>query len=84
MEEHSHLLVEHPLLKKGYVVKGSVTSSSRADEVLNGIKKEIDSTGKLEFDELDLTNDSGWDVATEGCDYVLHLASPFVIKDTKD
>jgi len=72
------------LLKKGYAVRGSVRSLSKTDEVVNGIKKEIDPKGNLEFCELDLMNDLGWDKAMEGCDYVLHIASPFVIKDPKD
>jgi dihydroflavonol-4-reductase len=72
------------LLKKGYAVKGSVRSLSRIDEVLNGIKKEIDPKGNLEFCELDLMKDAGWDEAMEGCDYVLHVASPFVVKVPKD
>ncbi|MFM2224962.1 MAG: hypothetical protein RJA07_1164 [Bacteroidota bacterium] len=72
------------LLKKGYAVKGSVRSLSKTDEVVNGIKKEIDPKGNLEFCELDLMNDAGWDKAMEDCDYVLHVASPFVIKVPKD
>ena len=72
------------LLKKGYAVRGSVRSLSRTDEVVNGIKKEIDPKDNLEFCELDLMNDSGWDKAMEGCDYVLHVASPFVVKVPKD
>ena len=72
------------LLKKGYSVIGSVRKLSRSDEVVNGIKKEIDPKGSLEFCELNLMKDAGWDEAMEGCDYVLHIASPFVIKDPKD
>ena len=72
------------LLKKGYSVRGSVRSLSKTDEVVNGIKKEIDPKGNLEFCELDLIKDAGWDKAMEGCDYVLHVASPFVVKVPKD
>jgi dihydroflavonol-4-reductase len=72
------------LLKKGYAVRGSVRSLSKTDEVVNGIKKEIDPKGNLEFCELDLMKDAGWDKAMEGCDYVLHVASPFVVKVPKD
>ncbi|MEI6095473.1 MAG: aldehyde reductase [Gammaproteobacteria bacterium] len=72
------------LLKKGYAVRGSVRSLSKTDEVVNGIKKEIDPKGNLEFCELDLMKDAGWDEAMKGCDYVLHVASPFVIKVPKD
>jgi dihydroflavonol-4-reductase len=72
------------LLKKGYAVRGSVRSLSRTDEVTIGIKNEIDPKGNLEFCELDLMKDAGWDKAMEGCDYVLHIASPFVVKVPKD
>ena len=72
------------LLKKGYAVRGSVRSLSRTDEVTIGIKNEIDPNGNLEFCELDLMKDAGWDKAMEGCDYVLHIASPFVVKVPKD
>jgi dihydroflavonol-4-reductase len=72
------------LLKKGYAVRGSVRSLSKTDEVVNGIKKEIDPKGNLDFCELDLMKDAGWDKAMEGCDYVLHVASPFVVKVPKD
>jgi nucleoside-diphosphate-sugar epimerase len=32
---------------------------------------------RLVFIEADLTSDAGWAEAVEGCDYVLHVASPF-------
>jgi len=72
------------LLKKGYAVRGSVRSVSKTAEVVNGITHEIDPKGNLEFCELDLMKDAGWDEAMEGCDYVLHVASPFVVKVPKD
>lgn len=72
------------LLKKGYAVRGSVRSLSKIDEIVKGIKKEIDPKGNLEFCELNLMNDRGWDKAMEGCDFVLHVASPFIVKVPKD
>ncbi|MFM2208141.1 MAG: hypothetical protein RL213_2116 [Bacteroidota bacterium] len=72
------------LLKKGFAVRGSVRSFSKTDEVVKGISKEIDPKGKLDFCELDLMKDEGWEKAMEGCDYVLHIASPFVVKAPKD
>ncbi len=72
------------LLKNGYSVRGSVRSLSRTSEVIKGIKKEVDPKENLEFCELDLLNDKGWDDAVAGCDYVLHVASPFVTKVPKD
>lgn len=72
------------LLRKGYSVRGSVRSMARTDEVESGLRKVIDLQGNLEFCELDLMNDAGWDQAMQGCDYVLHVASPFVVKVPKD
>ena len=72
------------LLKNGYAVKGSVRSLSKTDEVTQGIKKVIDPKGNLEFCVLNLLEDAGWDQAMEGCDYVLHVASPFVTSQPKD
>jgi len=72
------------LLKKGYAVRGSVRSLAKTDEVARGIEKEVHLNGNLEFCELDLMNDAGWDKAMEGCDFVLHVASPFVVKVPKD
>jgi dihydroflavonol-4-reductase len=72
------------LLKNGYSVKGSVRSLSKTDEVTNGIKKVIDPKENLEYCELNLLKDEGWDKAMEGCDYVLHVASPFINVEPKD
>jgi dihydroflavonol-4-reductase len=72
------------LLKKGYAVRGSIRNLAKTTEVINGIKKEINTNENLEFCELDLMKDGGWDKAMEGCDFVLHIASPFVVKVPKD
>jgi len=72
------------LLKNGYAVRGSVRSLSKSDKVTEGIKKVIDPKGNLEYCELNLMIDEGWDKAMEGCDYVLHVASPFVTSQPKD
>jgi dihydroflavonol-4-reductase len=72
------------LLLQGYAVRGSLRSLSRSTEVSNGISKVVDPKGNLEFCELDLMNDKGWEEAMEGCDFVLHIASPFVVKNPKN
>lgn len=78
----NHCAVE--LLKNGYSVRGSVRSLSKFKQLTQVIKKEIDPKGNLEFCELDLLDDSGWDKAMKGCDYVLHVASPFINIEPKD
>ena len=72
------------LLKNNYSVRGSVRSLSKTAEVVKGINTQIDPKGNLEFCELNLMQDTGWDEAMKGCDYVLHVASPFVVKVPKD
>jgi dihydroflavonol-4-reductase len=44
----------------------------------------VDSGDRLAVLEADLTSDVGWPQAVEGCDYVLHVASPFPPNQPKD
>ena len=76
-----HCIIE--LLKNGYSVKGSLRTMSREQEVRDAVKTETDDT-KLEFCKLDLLEDDGWEDAMWDCDYLMHVASPFVIEDPKD
>ena len=78
----NHCAVE--LLKNGYSVKGSVRSLSKKEQVVNSIKKEVDPKDNLEFCELNLLSDDGWDEAVKGCDFVMHVASPFINIEPKD
>ncbi|MDG1760964.1 MAG: aldehyde reductase [Flavobacteriaceae bacterium] len=78
----NHCAVE--LLKSGYAVRGSVRSLSKSTQVVDAIKKEIDPKDNLEFCELDLLKDDGWDDAMKGCDFVMHVASPFINIEPKD
>ena len=76
-----HCIIE--LLKNGYSVKGSLRSMNREQEVRDAVKTETDDT-KLEICKLDLLEDDGWEDAMWDCDYLMHVASPFVIEDPKD
>ena len=38
----------------------------------------------IEFVEADLNKDDGWVEACTGCDYVLHVASPFPLAQPKN
>ena len=64
------------LIKSGYFVKGTVRDLRRKNEVLNGIKKEVDPIEKIEFIKLDLLKDDGWEDAVKGCEYCLLYTSP--------
>ena len=72
------------LIKKGFTVKTSLRDMKRQSEVLNSISKVVDCNDKIEFCELDLLKDEGWDNAVNGCDYVLHVASPVLFGTPKD
>ena len=77
-----HCIAE--LLKENYHVRTSLRSMERKEEVQNSVAKFLNKNNSLEFCELDLLNDDGWDAAVKGCDYVLHLASPVYEKDNSD
>tara|TARA_B100001996_G_scaffold381151_1_gene370017 strand:+ start:60 stop:1064 length:1005 start_codon:yes stop_codon:yes gene_type:complete len=66
------------LLEQGYLVKTSLRSLTKADNLLRNLSKHVDCKGRLEFCELNLLNDKGWDECIKGCDYVLHVASPVI------
>ena len=76
-----HCVVE--LLKKGYAVKGSLRDMGRESEVRDAVKK-VTKDDELEFCKLDLLSDKGWNEAAMDCDYMLHLASPFIIGEPKN
>ena len=74
------------LIKKGYAVKTSIRTLNRKKEIIDSISKVIDCDDKLEFCQLDLLKDDGWDDALKGCRYVMHTASPvsLLLSDNPD
>jgi dihydroflavonol-4-reductase len=72
------------LLRRGYTVRTTVRSLSREPQVRATVGSEVDAGDRLTVLAADLTNDEGWSAAVEGCDYVLHVASPFPPKQPKD
>ena len=72
------------LLRRGYAVRTTVRSLSREPQVRAAVGSEAVAGDRLTVLEADLTSDEGWTEAVEGCDYVLHVASPFPPKQPKD
>ncbi|AUD06077.1 SDR family oxidoreductase [Spirosoma pollinicola] len=65
------------LLDKGYRVKTTIRSINKKNVVIEMLKTGgITSADNLTFIEADLTKDTNWDQAMNGCQYVLHIASP--------
>jgi nucleoside-diphosphate-sugar epimerase len=65
------------LLNAGFRVRGTVRHPHRADDVRRCVDPERKRGHLLEFASADLTRDDGWPAALAGCEYVLHVASPF-------
>ena len=72
------------LLQQGYTVRTTVRDLRRESTVRANLGKVIDTSEKLSFYAADLMSDAGWDEATGGCDYVLHVASPLGVAEPKD
>jgi len=71
------------LLRQGYEVVGTVRSNAKATKAADAIAR-VAPTKALSFAKAQLLSDSGWDEAMEGCNYVIHVASPFVLREPKD
>ena len=72
------------LLEEGYNVRATVRDLSREPAVRAAIGKVVDPGNRLSFLKADLMSDTGWDDAVAGCEYVLHVASPFPSGVPKD
>lgn len=72
----SHTIVQ--LIKSGARVRATLRTPSREGEVREMISRGgAESGDRLTFVKADLMSDEGWTDAAKGCDYVLHVASPF-------
>ncbi len=66
------------LLGAGHQVRTTVRSLSREADVRAMLKRGGSEPGdRLQFVTADLTSDAGWPAAVAGCEFVLHMASPF-------
>lgn len=73
------------LLQRGYNVKTTIRTPDRKSEVQEMlVHGGIASFERLKFVTADLTRNDNWDEAVKGCDYVLHVASPFPLREPKN
>lgn len=73
------------LLAAGYRVRTTVRSLKREADVRAMLKVGGATTGEaLSFVAADLMEDAGWPEAVAGCDFVLHVASPFPSSQPKN
>src|SRR5580692_6859916 len=72
------------LLDAGHQVRTTVRNLAREPEVRALLKRAGAEAGaRLAFAAADLERDAGWPEAVAGCDFVLHVASPFLTKPPK-
>ena len=74
----------HQLLSQGYAVNGSLRSPKRKDEIIEALKNKNTPIENLNLFVFNLTEDNGWDEGMQGCDYLLHIASPLSVKAYDD
>ncbi|TLG09816.1 aldehyde reductase [Nocardia cyriacigeorgica] len=70
-----HVIAE--LLNHGYAVRGTVRSLTDTRKREHLVELAERAGGEIDFAAADLDRDEGWAAAVSGCDYVLHVASPF-------
>lgn len=79
----SHAILQ--LLAAGHHVRATIRDLKREGAVRAMLKQGGSEPGdRLSFFAADLTKDAGWAPAVGGCDYVLHVASPFPMAMPKD
>lgn len=79
----AHTIVQ--LLAAGHEVSTTVRNLAREGEVRAMLKEGgADANAPLRFFAADLEKDAGWAEAVAGCEYVLHVASPFPPAAPKD
>ena len=79
----SHTILQ--LLAAGYKVRTTVRNLSREDDVRAMLRNGgADPGDHLSFVAAELMSDAGWPAAVSGCEYVLHIASPFPSQVPKD
>lgn len=72
----SHCIAQ--LLAAGHRVRASLRSAAREAELRAMLRQAgVEAGEELSFALADLQHDDGWAQAAAGCDYVLHVASPF-------
>ena len=74
----------HQLLNQGYAVNGSIRSPERKDEIFEALKNHNTPTDNLKLFIFNLSEDDGWDEGMQGCDYVLHVASPIALESQSE
>jgi len=72
--------VTKDLLEKGYTVRLTVRDKNKKNKYQHLLDIESNSDGKLEFWEADLLTEGAFDKVADGCNAIIHMASPFTLR----
>lgn len=75
------LHVAKALIERGHQVRGTVRDSAKASMVMNAFATDFE---QMTLVECDLTSDEGWEDAFSDVDALIHVASPFILREPKD
>ncbi len=66
-----------------FFVRGSLRDIKKERQVRRALGHKIKGDN-FEVCKLNLLDDYGWDISTSNCDYLMHIASPCIVKEPKD
>ncbi|WP_130802300.1 SDR family oxidoreductase [Acinetobacter ihumii] len=72
------------LLTQGYTVHATVRDPAKTEKLKHLTDIAEKSSGQIHFFQADLLTPNAFDQAMQGCEIVIHTASPFVITNYKD
>lgn len=72
------------LLEEGYTVHGTVRDPEKYSSIAHLLKIADAAPGTLKLFKADLLDEGSFDAAMEGCDIVMHTASPFIMEGYED
>lgn len=72
------------LLEKGCTVRGTVRNKDNKARYQHLVDLAQDSSGAFEPIQADLMNEGDFDEAAQGCEIIMHTASPFIRSGIKD
>jgi len=79
----SHCILQ--LLAAGHQVRTTVRNLKRESDVRSMLSAAgVEAADRLSFVAADLEKDEGWAEAAAGCEFVLHVASPFPLRVPRD
>ena len=72
------------LLKRDYHINATVRNLDKVEDIKNALAALSLDVDKIQFFQADLLSDDNWEDAMAGCEYVMHVASPYPLNQPKD